>query len=110
MSCDIPEMPERVFDTAHPVSVELIRHRSSHLRPRTDSLVEYRVYLIAVEKDTHRRPAKRLRTACFHLRQFVREHDGRIANSNLGVADLPISFRHAQQFRCAKCLLIELDR
>src|SRR6267378_6457695 len=109
MRCDVPHMPEGILHSAGPILVELIRHGPLHCCPSSDSLREYCVHVLDVEKDAHRRPAKRLRTARVYLGGFVRKHDDRIAYLDFGVADLATRLRHAQQFLCTKRLLIELD-
>src|SRR5690242_16084054 len=43
-------------------------------------------------------------------RMFVREHDMRVADLDLGMANSPVWSGHTHDLHCAKRLLVELDR
>ena len=86
---DVPDVPERVFDAARAVAVELIRDGSRQLCACLYSLIDQRIYVLDVDEETDWRAAERLRAARTNLRVLVREHDVRIADLDLGVPDTP---------------------
>jgi hypothetical protein len=58
---------------------------------------------------TDRRATKRLWAAETHVRVFVGQHDGRIADFDLGVANFAAGLLHTRQLFGAKRFLVELD-
>ena len=49
------------------------------------------------------------RTQEIDLRMFVRQHDTRFADQDLGMADASIGTRHTHRLRSAECLFVKLD-
>ncbi len=72
------------------VPVELVLDRADLVRTGRDRLRERRVDVGHVDRERHRRPADGLRAAGVHLGVLVGEHHGRVADLDLGVADLPV--------------------
>src|SRR5205823_14622457 len=72
---DVPDVPERVFDAARAVAVELIRDGSRQLCACLYSLIDQRIYVLDVDEETDWRTAERLRAARTNLRVLVRKHD-----------------------------------
>src|ERR1700730_14003748 len=52
MSGDVPHMSERIFNSSHPISVELIRHGPLHLGPGIDGFGERCVHVADVKNNT----------------------------------------------------------
>jgi hypothetical protein len=51
-----------------------------------------------------------LGTAKIHLRKFVREHKRRVADPELGVADLALTHRYAHHLARTESVLVKIDR
>src|SRR3981189_706369 len=85
--CDGPSMPEWILQRARSISVELVLDGLQLLCPACDRSIENFVYPIDISHQAHAGSAKRLWTAVAHFGVFVCEHDCRIANPDLCVAD-----------------------
>jgi hypothetical protein len=107
--CDGPCVSERILQRARSIPVELILDGLQFFCSACDRSIENFVHPIDVYHQAHTGSAKRLWTAVTHFRMFVCEHDHRIANPDLRVADSAIRTRHAHQFGGAECAFVEID-
>src|SRR5262245_59150063 len=102
-------MAERILNVARPITVELVHHWPYSLRASRYSLVETSIHIFNVQHDAHRRSAQSPRASIPHLRILVGQHDGRISDLDLSVANLPIRATHAHEFLGTKGFLVKLD-
>src|SRR6266487_6724162 len=75
---DGPLVAERIEDRAGTVAIELVLHRSKHLRAGRNRAGGHGVRILEVEHQRDRRAADRLRPARVHFGELVGEHDARI--------------------------------
>src|SRR5712691_7028460 len=106
----MPNMAEWICQRAHAIAVKLVRHGFLNRRAGSNCLIKDRVDVFHIDHDAHWRSAERSWTFVAHLGVFIREHDRRIANLDLSVANLAIRRRKAKQLLCAKRFLIKFDR
>jgi hypothetical protein len=92
------------------VTVELVLDRPDELGARRHRALGRGVYILHVEMDVDGAAAARLRSHERHLGIFVGKHDARVADADLGVAELAVGPRHAHHLGGAERLLVELDR
>src|SRR5436190_4950970 len=107
---DVPDVAERILERAGAIAVELVLHRPDDLRAGGARARNSGVDVLHVHVDRHRRSAARLRAEEIHRGEFIREHDARTADPDLGVADRPARAGHAHDLLRAERLLVELDR
>src|SRR3989442_79141 len=91
------------------IAIELVRNRTSRLGARGNGLIENFVHIFYVDHQAHRTSAKGLRTTISRRLTFVRQHDRRITDLDLGMHDRVVGPREAHQFGRAECLLVKLD-
>src|SRR6266511_3094434 len=92
-----PDMAEWVCQGAGAVAVELILDWPKLFSPGGYRLAKLCVHVLDVEQDADRRAAERLRAAEAHVGVLVGHHDRRVADLDLGVADLAAGTGEAQQ-------------
>src|SRR5262245_52882037 len=80
---DMPAVPERIFDGAGAIAVELVLDRAHDLASSRGRARNRRIDVGYVEMDLHGRAAARLRPEELHRFVFVGEHDPRIADLDL---------------------------
>ena len=68
-------------------AVELILHRSQHFRAGADRARGHRVHVRHLKSEPYRRAAQRFRADDAVIREFVREHNSGIADTDFRVAD-----------------------
>src|SRR5262245_30580251 len=86
MSRYVPAVAERILDSAHAVTVELVLDGADQLPPRGDGLLHRGVHIRDIQDQTHRRAAVRARPARTHVAVLVGKHDDRVADIDLGMA------------------------
>ena len=109
MCSDGPPVAKRINQRAGSVAVELVFHRPFNCRAGINCLTEHRIDALHVEQQTDRRAAERLRADNISLGKFVRQHDGRIADSDFGVHDFPVGDWHAKQLGGSKGAFVKVD-
>src|SRR5258706_219007 len=107
---DVPDMAIRVLDRAGAVAVELVFQRPRELGTCRHRLLHRVVHVLHVEMEVDRGAAAGLRREERHAGHFIRQHDVRIADLDLGMAELALRSRDAQQLLRAERTLVEVDR
>src|SRR5438105_2212063 len=85
---DGPNVAKWIREGAAAVAVELVFHRVQFLGAGSNRLLVAGIDIIDIEHNPDRRAAERFGALAAHLRAFIGEHDPRITDANLGVADL----------------------
>src|SRR5680860_797022 len=109
MRGNVPPMAEGVLELARAVAVELVLDRSQGLGPRLDGLLENCIGVFHIDIHGHRTAAQRLGALNAHLRKLVREHDHRVAEGKLRVADLVVGGVHSHRLGGTEHLGVEDD-
>src|SRR5437867_2912816 len=110
MRGDAPAMAERILELPRTIAVELVLDRPQRGGTFLDGAVEDVIHVLDVNTDGHRRAAHGLGAAVFHVRELVGEHDQRVADLELGMADLAAGCAHAHALPRAEHGSIEVDR
>src|SRR5882757_75252 len=112
MSGDAPQMSKRILNETGTIAVELVLHRLQNFRFFRHGLFDNLVAIGDVHVQAYRRPtdAGRADVTLAHFWIFVREHEARVADLQLRMADLSIGAIHTHDFGCAKNILAILDR
>src|SRR3954453_24013547 len=110
MSADGPYMTKWILQCTHAVAVELVGQRLQRLRTRSNRLVEDFVCVLHVQQHAHWSVSRRFWTPVAHLGMFIRHHDRRITDLDLGMADPAVRGRHSHHLCCSEGLLVEIDR
>src|SRR5260221_5895084 len=107
---DAPVMSEGVPQKTRTVSIELVFDRSLDFRSLRDRFFENFVAIWNIHIQTHRRRTDGLCARMAHLQVFVRQHDARVADLQLGMADLAVGTIRAYAYGRAENVLVEFDR
>src|SRR6266446_160853 len=112
VSGDAPEMSKRILNEAGAISVKLVLDRLEDLGLLCHCLFDDLVAIGHVHVQTHGRSADAGGTdvALAHAGVFVRQHEARIADLQLGVTDLPVRTIHAHDYGGAEYILVIFDR
>ena len=81
----------------------------STLSARPDRLLEERIHILDIEKDTTAGAAQRLRGPGGTAGHFVGEHDHGIADFDFRVTDLSIGSVHTHYFLRTECVLVKVE-
>jgi len=100
---------EGVGERAAAVAVELVLHGTHDLRARGHRLGDALVDVGDVDREADRGAAARLRADRVHLGVLVGEHDRRVADADLRVADAAVGPGEAHELLGAERLLVEVD-
>src|SRR6185295_20252440 len=87
---DMPAVAERIFDCAGAIAIELVLDRAHDLAAGRGRARNRRIDVRHVEMDLQGRAAARLRPEELHRVVLVGEHDTRIADLDLAVAELSL--------------------
>ena len=79
------------------------------LSARPDRLLEERIHIVDIEKDTTAGAAQRLRGPGGTAGHFVGEHDHRIADFDFRVTDLSVGSVHTHYFLRTECVLVKVE-
>src|SRR6516165_7180351 len=109
MSGNPPCMAKRILDSAQTIAIKLVSYGSLNLRAGRDRLAKYRICVLDIQMNTYGRSAQALRTARAYFRKFIRQHDHRITNLELGMTDSAVWLRYAHPFGGQESLFVELD-
>src|SRR6266478_2987488 len=110
VSRNAPEMSEGIPDKAGAVSIELVFDRFLDLRSLRDRFCYNFVDIRQVHIQTDRRSTDSLSAPMSHLQVFVRQHDARVADLQLSVADLAVGTIHAHNYGRSENVLVVVDR
>jgi hypothetical protein len=102
-------MAKRILDSAQTIAIKLVSYGSLNLRAGRDRLAKYRICVLDIQMNTYGRSAQALRTARAYFRKFIRQHDHRITNLELGMTDSAVWLRYAHPFGGQESLFVELD-
>jgi hypothetical protein len=102
-------VPERVFQPAGPLAVELILDWLRQPGAGGHRPLDHGVDVRDGEMEPHRAAAERPRAADPMLRVLVGEHDPRAVDLDLGVPDPAVRLAQAQHLGRAERLPVELD-
>src|SRR6266550_2660099 len=102
-------MSKRISYLPRAISIKLILHRPFQLCAGCHRLLDGRIYILDIEKNSDRRTTQRLRAAMSHLWMLIRHHDDGIADLDFRMAHLSTRIRHAHYFRCVEYFLIEIN-
>jgi len=92
------------------VTVELVFYGLLDFRTGGDGLSRQLIDVLNIERDEHGGSADRLRAERVHLRKFVGQHDGRVADLDFRVHDRAAWAWEAHQLLSAKGAFVEVDR
>jgi hypothetical protein len=101
---------ERVGDRPEAIAPELIGDLHRERRTRVDRLLHDGVDVLDVHEDARARAAQLLGRPGRRLRRRVGEHDHRVSDAELGVADPVVRRIHAHALLGAERTLVVLDR
>src|SRR6185312_15379086 len=90
VSPDMPHVPKRINEAAGSITIELVFNWSKLFGASFESLFEDRIDVFNIKHDAGGRATERLGTDTFILGMLVREHNRRIANFDLSVADFSV--------------------
>ena len=105
-----PAVAKGILDPAGAIAVELIRHWSDELGSRRHGALDRRVDVFDIEVDRYRRTADRPWAKGLDLGVLVGQHDPRIADLDLGMADPAARGVHPHHLFGTQRSLIEGDR
>ena len=103
-------MAEGVPEKAGTVSIELVFDRFLDSRSLRYRFFENFVAIWNVHIQTYRRRTDGLSARMAHLQVFVRQHDARVADLQLGMADLAVGTVHAYDYGRPENVLVVFDR
>src|SRR5215510_1216100 len=109
MGSDVPDVAGRIGHRARAVAVELVLHRSYQLGAGGQRALHDAIDVLDVQHDADRRAADPAWTQRADLGMLVGEHDGRVADLDLGVPDSAARRGDADLLDGCERLLVEVD-
>src|SRR5262245_60631918 len=101
-------MSERVLKLTGPVAVELAHDGLELTGAGSDRPLEERIDIVHIQMEAHRRATEAFRRLAAVLREFIRQHDERVAEADLGVADASVGHRQLVALDRSERLFVEL--
>ena len=103
-----PGVSERIEESSHAVSVELVAHRTRQFGARRDCVLDESVHVSHIDLHADRRVPQRLGAVAAPFRPLFREHDDRISNHHLRMADTHFVLE-AECFLGSESIFVEFD-
>ena len=110
MRGDVPHVPEGILEASGAIAVELVLQWLPLGCARVERLPEDAVDVLDVYVQRDGCAAHRLGTDGAHLGMFVSEHDDRVADLELSMADSSVRPAHSHALLRSEHRAVELDR